>query len=364
MNRIAPEEWELATRVLLWITCAMRPLTISELQHAMAVEVGDSELDEENIPQVEDIVSVCAGLVTIDKESGIIRLVHYTTQQYFERTQQKWFPNAETNITIFCVTYLLFDAFDSGRCQTDTEFEERLQLYQLYDYAAQNWGHHARVASAEVEQLVLHLLESEAKVSSSSQAIMTTSNGYFMGRIKVSKKTAGLHLAAHFGLSKATIALLEHGHEQNSKDGYGLTALSHAAGNGYEAVVKLLLMRDGVDLNSRDRFGRTALSRAARNGHETVVKLLLAKDGVDLNSRDMREQTALSQAAEKGHEAVVKLLLAKDRVHLNARDDTRRTALVYAVEKGHEAVVKLLLAKDGVDQNSVEIVEFPYVRIT
>jgi hypothetical protein len=65
---------------------------ISELQHALAVEVGEAELDEENLPEIEDIVSVCAGLVTIDEESGIIRLVHYTTQEYFERTQRQWFP--------------------------------------------------------------------------------------------------------------------------------------------------------------------------------------------------------------------------------------------------------------------------------
>ena len=46
------------------------------------------KLDEENLPEIEDMVSVCAGLVTIDEESNIIRLVHYTTQEYFERTQE------------------------------------------------------------------------------------------------------------------------------------------------------------------------------------------------------------------------------------------------------------------------------------
>ena len=73
---------ELAKQVLSWITCAKRPLTTAELQHALAVEVDEAELDEENVPQIEDMVSVCAGLVTIDEESDIIRLVHYTTQDY------------------------------------------------------------------------------------------------------------------------------------------------------------------------------------------------------------------------------------------------------------------------------------------
>src|SRR6187549_2533258 len=104
---------ELAKEVLSWITCARRPLTTMELQQALAVGLGDSELDEDALPQIEDMVSVCAGLVTVDDESGIIRLVHYTTQEYFERTQKQWFPNAEADITTTCVTYLSFSIFES-----------------------------------------------------------------------------------------------------------------------------------------------------------------------------------------------------------------------------------------------------------
>lgn len=72
---------ELAKQALGWITCSKRPLTTLELQHALAVEIGQSSLDEDNLPEIDDVVSVCAGLVTIDEGSGIIRLVHYTTQE-------------------------------------------------------------------------------------------------------------------------------------------------------------------------------------------------------------------------------------------------------------------------------------------
>jgi hypothetical protein len=89
---------KLAKDVLSWITYAKRPLTTSELRHALAVEISESELDEENLPEIEDMVSVCACLVTVDKESDIVWLVHCTTQEYFERTQRERFPNAETNI--------------------------------------------------------------------------------------------------------------------------------------------------------------------------------------------------------------------------------------------------------------------------
>jgi hypothetical protein len=165
------DQEELAKQVLAWITCAKRPLTTVELQHALAVEPGNTELDEDNLSQIEDMVTVCAGLVTVDDESGIIRLVHYTTQEYFERSQGRWFPSAEAEITTICVMYLSFDEFESGFCQTDREFEERLRTNPLYDYAAQNWGHHAHSVSSHCEGVV-QFLDCNKKVEAASQALM------------------------------------------------------------------------------------------------------------------------------------------------------------------------------------------------
>ncbi|KAH6714366.1 hypothetical protein BKA61DRAFT_438732, partial [Leptodontidium sp. MPI-SDFR-AT-0119] len=54
------------------------------------------------------------------------------------------FPEAESAIATTCVTYLSFSAFEAGYCETDDELEERLRLNPVYDYAARNWGHHAR----------------------------------------------------------------------------------------------------------------------------------------------------------------------------------------------------------------------------
>lgn len=155
---------DLAKLILAWIVHAKRPLSTTEVQHALAVKPCSVELDKDYLPSVRVLRSVCAGLVTIDEESSIIRLVHYTTQEYFERTWTLWFANAQTDITTTCATYLSFGTFEAGFCPTDEKFEERLQLNPLYDYAARNWGYHARVASAEVKQLIVRLLENKAKV--------------------------------------------------------------------------------------------------------------------------------------------------------------------------------------------------------
>ncbi|KEF62722.1 uncharacterized protein A1O9_00695 [Exophiala aquamarina CBS 119918] len=73
------------------------------------------------------MVSRCAGLVIVDVESDIIRLAHYTTQEYSEESQKIWFPNAEAETTGSCVTLLSYHEFRSGFCQTGEELEMRLR---------------------------------------------------------------------------------------------------------------------------------------------------------------------------------------------------------------------------------------------
>ncbi|KAL7941772.1 hypothetical protein V8C42DRAFT_360491 [Trichoderma barbatum] len=335
INTQEPSRRDFAKQVLSWITCARRPLKTAELQCALTIEPGDSELDKDDLPRIDDVVAVCAGLVTVDKDSGIIRLVHYTTQEYFEQTKINWFTNAESDITSICITYLSFNVFGSGCCATDNDFEERLRSNQLYDYAAHNWGYHACKASA-LSQEIINFLEHKAKVDASSQALMAFKQ-YSLDpeyRQQTTTHMTGLHLSPH------------------SKDSYGRTPLSYAAEKGYESVVRLLLEK-GACLESREeRYGQTPLSWAARDGHESVVRLLLEK-GADLESRDKGfGRTPLSWAAEKGHESVVRLLLEKG-AYLEHRDMMfGQTPLSLAAEQGHETIVKLLVEK-GADRSQI-----------
>ncbi|TAQ88653.1 hypothetical protein B7494_g3004 [Chlorociboria aeruginascens] len=347
------DQERLAKQVLSWITCATRPLTTMELRHALAIEPSDIELGEDNLLDVKDIVSVCAGLVTIDDKSNIIRLVHYTAQEYFERTRGQWFPDAEIEITKTCITYLSFTAFQNGFCETDDEFEERLQLHPLYDYVSKNWGHHARKASTSCDE-VIRFLRNQAQVEASSQGLMALNkwSGHTGYSQEIPKQITGLHLAAYFGIDD-TISVIT-SNSPNPKDSYGQTPLSYAAMNGHEGVVKLLLA-EKVEADSKDENGRTPMSHAAMFGHAEVVKLLLTQDGVDPDSKDNNSQTPLLLAAIYGHGAIAKLLLGTDRVAPEFKDaEYGRTALSWAAENGSTAVAEELLGIDGVDLDSMD----------
>ncbi|KFY91994.1 hypothetical protein V498_05199 [Pseudogymnoascus sp. VKM F-4517 (FW-2822)] len=335
-------EKELAKQVLSWITCAKRPLTTSELEHALAVELEESQFDEENLSPIEDMVSVCAGLVTVDEESGIVRLVHYTTQEYFGRTKNGWFPDAETNITNICVTYLSFKVFKTGICQNDEEFEKRLQSNPLYNYASHNWGHHAREASMLIPE-VISFLNAKSQAEASSQGLLVRKyhpldSGYSQ---RFARQMTGLHLASYFGLNNTVNSSLKIGLEAHIKDSSGRTPLSWAAANGHEAFVQMLVDKGAV-VNTRDEdYRQTPLFWAALKGHKAVVQLLLDK-GAEVDTRCERGRTPLSCAAERGHKAIVQLLLDKG-ADVDTKDGFSYTPLALAAESGHEAIIQLLL---------------------
>ncbi|KAF4438156.1 ankyrin repeat protein [Fusarium austroafricanum] len=352
MERIkgqSSDQRKLAQEVLTWITCAKRPLKTSELQHALAVEISKSKLDEENLSQIEDMVSVCAGLVTVDDESDIIRLVHYTTQEYFDRTQAQWFPAAETDITKICVSYLSFSDFKTGFCKTNAEFEERLGLNPFYDYAAHNWGKHARKVQ-KCDQGVIDFLQDVKKVEASSQATMAVKISWdskYKYSQDVPKKVTGLHLAAYFGIHEAVGSLLQPWQDVDLDDSYGQTPLSWAAQNGHEAVVQLLLEK-GANIEAKDWDGCTPLLHAVDSGHETVVKVLL-KNKADIETEDESGVTPLIGAVSRGHEAIVQLLL-DNGADIQFKNIVGRTALFYAADVGHGGIVQLLTTcKDSLD---------------
>ncbi|KAH7304500.1 hypothetical protein BKA65DRAFT_349234, partial [Rhexocercosporidium sp. MPI-PUGE-AT-0058] len=70
------------------------------------------------------------------------------------------------------------------------------------------------------------------------------------------------------------------------------------------------LATDSVHVNSKDNYNsRTPLAWAAGNGHEAVVKLLLVK-GAKQDSKDSHSKTPLLLATLAGYEIVAGLLLA------------------------------------------------------
>lgn len=305
MDRVVTDSEEYARRAIEWVVYARRPLSCNEFLHAISVEEETSELDERYIPDLETILSFCGGLLTVDKGSDIIRLIHYTAQEYFDQTGTDWFPSGLRNIAQTCVTYLSFDAFGTGPCLSDSGYEARLCKLPLYDYCSRNWGHHVFLVQSELAETVKCFLANPAKVSSSAQPLLAL--GTFPNYSQQApRELGGLHLAAFFGLTDLARSLIKDKYDPSVKDCFGQTPLMWAAAYGHEGVM-VLLLETGVNVNSSDGKHQTALHLAIWGLHIELVRVLL-RWNADTQIQDEQKRTAFGVAAEVGNKDILRLL--------------------------------------------------------
>lgn len=136
-----PEEIkDLARRTLSILICARRLLSPEELCHALSVEVETEEVDDDNMPEMDDILMSCAGLVIVDEESNVARLVHNSAQEYFDRNGATKLPEALKYVADVCLVY------------SDVMEKQNRADAPFYEYAANNWWHHVNVLPTEETQ--------------------------------------------------------------------------------------------------------------------------------------------------------------------------------------------------------------------
>ena len=90
---------------LMWICYSERPLQVDELCQALAVEIGETDFDLENIPSIGTLLDYCQGLITVDAEASTVRLIHYTVQEYL-CSRPGLFSKPHSILAETCLTYL------------------------------------------------------------------------------------------------------------------------------------------------------------------------------------------------------------------------------------------------------------------
>ena len=73
---------KLGMEALMWISHSERPLSVDEICHALAVEVGSTDINPNNIPLIRTVLGFCQGLAVVDEGSSTIRLTHFTLKEY------------------------------------------------------------------------------------------------------------------------------------------------------------------------------------------------------------------------------------------------------------------------------------------
>ena len=135
---------------------------------ALAIRPGDQDLSKDALPKASAILSAFSGLVIIDEESQIVKLVHYTTEEYFQRKGDYRSPETHRQVACILITYLnsstLTDAIFPRTTRIDHNSkveaykrakEEILRQNVLLDYCAKHWGNHVRQALSCVDEVIM-----------------------------------------------------------------------------------------------------------------------------------------------------------------------------------------------------------------
>jgi ankyrin repeat protein len=369
------EYGKLAKHALSWVAFSDEPLTTSQLQHALAIEPGTTDLVFNNVTKLEIIMSSCAGLVTIQENlrgCSTVHLVHETTQEYLLDTWEKWFGDVRARLARLSLTYLTFQAFETGPCELEAYRISRKEKYPLWNYLGRYFARYIEGKSDSEDARVRSMLEKfflgdayvvahvSARVDFFERAhdIPPTSfnlvrfSPHEHAQIGFSEGSTALHLAIFYRFGSLIPLLLQKNARANETNYHGLTALHLAVVSKYYDGIEYLLSAPEVDVNaavSKDDW--TALSHACKAGDEKAVRLLLACHKIDCNLADKSTITPLMWALHRRQLAVVQLLLERKDIDCNGPDKDGLVPLHYAALGNCRECIKELVDRPDLKVN-------------
>jgi hypothetical protein len=190
---------ELAQKILSWIYHAKRPLKMPEFREAIAIRKTDTNLAEDDLMDPGEIVELCGSLISYDPSSQVVSLSHEKIYEFLT-SRHSQFLMPQSDIGKLCLTYLLFETFNGGRCQDESSYRELIAARPLGNYAARYWGAHVQ-GESELESQI-HALLSKIIASNRLEVIRQLE----FDRIAEKQDASGgnetlLHLCARHGLN-------------------------------------------------------------------------------------------------------------------------------------------------------------------
>ena len=350
---------QLAMEVLLWTSFSRRPLKVDELQHALAITPQTQIFDKDRIRTPKVLLDVCGGLVTIEKQSSIVRLTHYTVQEFLQ-SRPDLLPDSNLQMARTCLDYMMLEDFTSRR---SADKKSLAPGSPFRSYAVTYWGTHARGKPETVlKDQILQFLFSKHPGRLMYKVMHESMYNHL-------NDCGPLELVAHFGLTsllpdilqRVTItagafnvamlvadeadhlnfcrALMETFADNKDGDVTSSTILPFALiWNEAELADKLLAM-ESIDVNGTATHSKfTALHYAAASDESHLASLLLGK-GANVDARTSQNSCPLIMASSEE----MMVFLISNGADVDAHDDEGRTPLNVAAESAYFRAINLLL---------------------
>jgi ankyrin repeat protein len=334
-----------ATKALRWLVCNQRPLILSELAVAIAIEPGTSRFNEENkLDDDEMILTILGSLVRQNAETAAVEVAHFSVVEYLtsanlpEGSLNRYYIDQEeghTELLHCCLTHLSFD-------NSDDESVVNLGQHSFLSYAIFQWPLHAKRAEQNEKAVAL----TKTFLSSPESLVFRRWRDYWEAgfdqnlRVILPETHSGLYYAALFGLPRIVESFLQ---SRDAITAAGGIALLAAARDGNEEVIDLLINANVDPTGStRTALGWTVLHRAVYNAHKNFVRKLLATQ-IDVDVQDAEGWTALHIAISEGYGDLTQLILANGANPSVQVYESGWAPLHFAAQHGMIDILKVLL---------------------
>ena len=318
---------DMTSRILLWVACARRPLTLQELSGALTIglthpsAVQSVTLSPRDKSQVLDssILRLFGGLIVIEQDQTV-HLVHRSIKDYLLSSEagpaSRWYHvdyfQAHELLALtclqnlICIEQLQSSSFNFQRSANKGSLPSGELV--IMEYARENWDVHYRVAETRSHYLV-GMLQEYLHYKIANCNIAFGWGREITGNTPDHQNTI-FSICAHYGFETLLRIYLEMGTDINANsESCGARPLHLAVANNRLRVMEILLNAGASVDDTLDSEGRTALHVASFYGHVDVVRLLL-KHGAQANTATSPSRsTPLHLAALSGHAEVVKDLL-------------------------------------------------------
>lgn len=332
----------IALRALMWVYGSYRPFSPEELLEALSIDDTDVDLDPTGIPTMEAVMNISDGLLTFEKESNTIRLVHETLQEFLNRLHKQILPGCHLMISRSLAIYLNFESFNVSRDIFSPHDWMTLgalrRSHKLLGYAFLHWEHHVSNGGCQATSIGLNVVN---RIASNSVLLsFITEAGLLRLPLLKPEGFLPLHVAVLWKseiIVRGYLGLLSDHDRRLSIDHrseVGLTAL-HLAAIVNDVRIAEILIEHGANIDARDKNNRTLLHFAAACSSNDVLGLILSRCSsrtrVLTDNADTDGVRPLHAALQFGNVEGAEELLAAG-AQIEAITASGQTALHYAAQ--------------------------------
>ncbi|KAL1310876.1 hypothetical protein AAFC00_001107 [Neodothiora populina] len=374
------EDREALRRLMTWVCFAIRPLTTSEVYHAIALDL-ENPIQNINELKVADNLDLLVSRIrslsralleirTSSRYSGcagepntvrFIQPIHQSVQDFMvDKGLSVLQPSIAKRLDglYSCTLLERLDTFDSTT-KAHFELSQLCILYlkttdiKLIDPVKQNAKHLSRsvpLLGYVLEEWPVHLKALDKQAGDLYEDLVSTNKLPEDSSVSQWVNLMFRHGLAYMSLPTIAIRrpylLQDHATLLRVAAAYGIAGLVGALlRNEKPANTMLIDIHGNNSLKTGNDWWDGLIYLASAADHLDVVLALLAEMQADINLRRSEVNVALGHAAARGFTSICEALLQQGRADINSRDEFGLAPLSLAAYMGKDECVKLLTAR-------------------